>query len=197
MEDPDVTLAILSGGRATRMGGFPKGLLVVEGQTIIERLLSFAPRFKDALIVANDAAPYLRFGARIVADIVPDRGAPGGLHAALAHSQTDWVLLVACDLPFVSRPVLDVLLAARSEGVDWVMFEREGRAEPLLALYRTSLAEEVRGRLAQEPSVRQAVSGRPGRVIPHAELRRADPADLALQNVNTPADAQRVGVFAP
>lgn len=186
----DVTLAILAGGRATRMGGYPKGLLLVEGRTIIERLLDLKPSFAEALVVANDPAPYERFGIRITSDLVRDRGAPGGLHAALRAAHTEWVLLVACDMPYVSAELAEALLAARTPALDWLMFEREGRPEPLFGLYRTRLAGAVEAALAHEPSMRKAVEAGRGALIPA-------PSSRALQNLNTLEDAARAGALSP
>jgi molybdopterin-guanine dinucleotide biosynthesis protein A len=78
-EFPDVTLAILAGGQGRRLSGVPKGLLAVAGRTVLERLLSQAPRFGDVLLVANvhgggHGAGQGRAGRS-------PRGAGGGAHA--------------------------------------------------------------------------------------------------------------------
>src|SRR5688572_18613960 len=116
-EYPDVTLAIIAGGLGRRLSGVPKGLLEVEGRTVLERLLSLAPRFGDMLLVANAPERYARFGLRTVADVVQDKGAPGGVHAALVAARTPWVVAVACDMPFVTPGVLRALLDARGDAV--------------------------------------------------------------------------------
>jgi molybdopterin-guanine dinucleotide biosynthesis protein A len=51
---PGVAVAILAGGKATRMGGQPKSFLVVDGRRIIDRQLDvLRPLFEEILIVAN------------------------------------------------------------------------------------------------------------------------------------------------
>lgn len=196
-EFPDVTLAIIAGGQGRRLSGVPKGLLAVEGRTVLERLLALAPRFADVLLVANVPAPYARFGLRTVADVVPGKGAPGGVHAALVAARTPWVVAVACDMPFVSTEALCVLLGARGEAVDAVCFEVAGRLEPLLAAYRTGLAAGWGAALEEDPSLRQLLSGVRARLLPEDALRTVDPGLRSLVNVNTPEDLARHGVTLP
>ncbi len=194
---PDVTLAIIAGGQGRRLSGVPKGLLSVEGRTVLERLLLLAPRFEDVLLVANAPAPYARFGLRTVADVVSGKGAPGGVHAALMAARTPWVVAVACDMPFITPEVIGVLMAARGEGVDAMCFEVGGRLEPLLAAYRSSLAPAWGEALAEDPSMRDLLSRARTRLLPEASLRTVDPTLRSLANVNTPQDLERYGVTLP
>ena len=197
MEYPDVTLAIIAGGQGRRLSGVPKGLLEVEGRTVLERLLELAPRFGDVLLVANVPQPYARFGLRTVADLVPDKGAPGGVHAALVAARTPWVVAVACDMPFIAPQVLRVLLGARGDTVDAVCFEVAGRWEPLLAAYRTALATGWGQALGEDPSLRQLLSRFRARLLSEEALRAVDPTLRSLVNVNTPEDLARHGVSLP
>ncbi|MFM8780507.1 MAG: molybdenum cofactor guanylyltransferase, partial [Gemmatimonadota bacterium] len=79
------TGVILAGGGATRFGGRPKGLELVAGERIIDRVArALRMVTDDLLLVANapDAARWLP-GVRTVADVRLGEGALGGLHAAL------------------------------------------------------------------------------------------------------------------
>lgn len=196
-EYPEVTLAILAGGEGRRLSGVAKGLLEVEGRTVVERLLDLAPRFGDVLLVANVPGPYAHFGLRTVADGVPGKGAPGGVHTALAAARTPWVVAVACDMPFVSPEAVGVLLGAREDGVDAVCFEVAGRLEPLLAVYRSSLAPAWGEALGEDPSLRQLLSRFRARLLTEAALRAVDPGLRSLVNVNTLEDLARHGVVLP
>ncbi|NTX10651.1 molybdenum cofactor guanylyltransferase [Myxococcus sp. CA056] len=194
---PDVTLAIIAGGQGRRLSGVPKGMLEVEGRTVLARLLALAPRFGEVLLVANAPEPYARYALRTVADVVPDKGAPGGVHAALSAARTPWVVAVACDMPFISPDVLRVLLDARGDDVDAVCFDAGGRVEPLLAVYRAALARVWRATLSEDPSLRQLLSRFRARLLPESALRAVDPSLRALVNVNTPQDLTRYAVTLP
>jgi len=194
---PDVTLAVVAGGRGERLGGVAKGLLEVEGRTVVERLVALAPALglAEVLLVANEPAPYARYGLRTVADVVEGKGAPGGVHAALVGARTEWVLAVACDMPFVSPEAVRVLLETRGPEVDAVCFEAAGRPEPLLAVYRAALADRWGEVLEKEdPSLRALLARCRARLLPEDALRRVDPDARSVVSVNTREDLARHGV---
>lgn len=192
---PDVTGALVAGGRATRLGGAAKGLLLVDGEPIAARTLRlFRALFADALIVANDPAPYAALEAPIVPDAIAGKGAPGGLHAALAAARTEWVFAAGCDMPFVSEAGI-ALLAARRAGADAVVVASGAGLEPLHALWSARcLAPLERLLRAGDPSFRDLAAAVRARVIAEAEWRAIDPGKHAFENVNTPDDVARLGL---
>lgn len=194
---PDVTLAILAGGRGRRLGGVRKGLIAYEGRTLIARLLDHAGSFAEALLVADDPTPWASLHARVVPDLVKDRGAPGGLHSALAHARTPWVFLVACDMPFVRADVVQRLLEHRDSRFEWVCAERSGRLEPLPGVYASRLGPAIAARLGDNPSLRDILAGAVGKTLPIAAFTDLDPELRSWVNVNTPEDVARQGVALP
>jgi molybdopterin-guanine dinucleotide biosynthesis protein A len=194
-------LAILAGGRGERLGGVAKGLLRLGGRTLIEAQLALGAAFDETLIVTDDPGPYQALGARIVPDRQKGRGAPGGVHAALAAAQSDWVLVVACDMPFLTPAVLDRLLAERTGPFDVVAFEGPGEEhcalQPLPSLWRRAVAEEVGLRLAEGPSLRRLCEAFRLYRLPDAALARVDPSRKALLSVNRPEELLRHGLSRP
>jgi molybdopterin-guanine dinucleotide biosynthesis protein A len=195
---PDCTGVLLAGGLATRMGGAAKGLLRVAGEPIAVRSLALFRRlFADALVVANDPAPWESLGVRVVPDLLPARGAPGGLHAALSAATTPWVFAAGCDMPFLDENAI-AFLARRRAGADAVVVRFRGRLEPLHTFWsRACLPALVRLLGSGEPSLRDLASAVAARVVEEAEWRQVDPDGRSLENVNTPADAARLGIEAP
>src|SRR5687768_15192497 len=103
-----LSAAALAGGQSRRMGADKALLPLVPGGqpmlgVVLERLSEVAD---DVFVVANDEARYAPLGARIVPDLQRDVGALGGIHAAIASSLHEHCLVVACDMPFLSRPLL-------------------------------------------------------------------------------------------
>jgi acetylornithine deacetylase/succinyl-diaminopimelate desuccinylase-like protein/molybdopterin-guanine dinucleotide biosynthesis protein A len=195
---PDCTGALVAGGRAARMGGIAKGFLRSGGVAIVARSLTlFRELFGGALVVANDPAPYARLGARVVPDRIPGRGAPGGLHAALAAARTEWVFAAGCDMPFL-EPRAIAFLAERRKGADAVMVRFRDRLEPLHAFWsRRCLPEIERLLRAGEPSLRDLAEAVGARVVEDVEWRLVDPEGRAFENANTPEDARRLGLEPP
>jgi molybdenum cofactor guanylyltransferase len=196
---PDITLALIAGGKGSRLGGVAKGLLRWQGQPLLAHQLALRPLFGDVLLVCAEPAPYAPWALRTVADVVPGRGAPGGVHAALVHARTPWVLALGCDMPFVSAAALAPLLAARSAAVDAVAYRVGGRLEPLLALYRRELAASWAVRLAAQPgpSFAQLLGEARPAILEEAALRAVDAELASVRSVNTPEDLEALGVQRP
>ncbi|WP_242392925.1 molybdenum cofactor guanylyltransferase [Anaeromyxobacter oryzisoli] len=189
------TGALVAGGHATRMGGLPKGLLALDGEPIAARAVRlFEELFEDALVVANDPAPYAALGVRIVGDVLPGKGAPGGVHAALSAARTEWVFTAACDMPFLSAGPIR-WLADRRGDAPAVLVRFGGRLQPLHACWSRACLP-VLDRLLREgdPSLRELAREVGARVVEEAEWRTVDPAGRAFENANTPADAARLGL---
>lgn len=184
--------AILAGGQATRFGGRPKGLERVGGQRIIDRLATMLEDVLGAppLLVANapDAATW-RPGLRVVADVNPGAGSVGGIYTAVLAAPAP-VVCVAWDMPFVTAPLVQALVAGLA-GVDACLPESGGRRglEPLCAAYGPAVGPAIAGALAAGDRRAVGFHDRIKVGILSSERVRAfgDPAVLFF-NVNTADD---------
>jgi molybdopterin-guanine dinucleotide biosynthesis protein A len=182
-----IPAAILAGGKATRYGGVPKGLLELPGgATIIERLLRVISKagITEILICANDATSYAHLGHEIIADAVPDAGPLGGIAAALRHfaGRADGVLILPCDMPAITEREVGALVQAFGKSDARLVVAAAHDMQPLCAVLRPSLLDEVlRAIESGELSV-----GRLWRQVGAELVRFPDPHPFA--NVNAPAD---------
>jgi molybdopterin-guanine dinucleotide biosynthesis protein A len=196
----DATFAVIAGGLGRRLGGVAKGLLRREGRTLLEGQLELARslEFAEVLLSTSRPEPYARFGLRTVPDALPDRGAPGGVHAALAAARTPWVVAVAADMPFVGSPAVLALLGARTASAELICFQVGGRLEPLLAAYRAELAPRWELLLRAEPlSFARLFEHFRTLVLPEEALIAVDPSLASVVSVNTPEGARAAGVELP
>jgi molybdopterin-guanine dinucleotide biosynthesis protein A len=131
------TGVLLAGGRATRMGGRPKGLERVGGYRIIDRAAAALRAASDDLLLVANApeADHWLPGVRVATDRRLGVGALGGIHAALEDAGTD-VLVLSWDAPFVPGALLRAMRDA-SAGHDAVVpvSESPWGFEPLCAWY--------------------------------------------------------------
>ena len=183
------TGVILAGGQATRYDGRPKGLELVGGLRIIDRVAAALGEVTDELLLianAPDAADWLP-GVRTAADVLPGQGSLGGIHAALARAGTA-VLVVAWDMPFVPAELLGCLRALGGQG-DAAVPESGSRRglEPLCAWYSTACLGPIERRL--KDGERRVVSFfddiRVARLSADDVRQFGDP-ELMFMNVNTP-----------
>lgn len=130
--------AIIAGGEATRFDGRPKGLEIVGGQRILDRLVvAFTAALGEVpILVANAAeAPNWRPDLRVVRDLVPGAGATGGLYTAVLEAPAP-VVCVAWDMPFVPAGLI-AALAAGLAGRDACLPASDSHRglEPMCAAY--------------------------------------------------------------
>jgi molybdopterin-guanine dinucleotide biosynthesis protein A len=192
---PDITGALLAGGRATRMDGVAKGLLGLDGRPVLGRSLDlFGRLFGASLLVVNHPDPYAAFDVPRVADLLPDRGAPGGLHAALRAATTPWVFAAGCDMPFLSEDGI-ALLADRRAGALAVVPRWAGHLEPLHALWSRATLPALERALAEGDLSLRRLADLVGAVVVEAEAwRDVDPEGRAFLNANTSEEASRLGL---
>jgi molybdopterin-guanine dinucleotide biosynthesis protein A len=170
--------------------GTNKALLEVGGAGMLRRTAALLrPLVGELFIVADDAEPYAELGLPVVSDIFPGRGPSGGIHAALRHAAHPFVLCAACDMPYLGRGLLELLLGAARPDDDAVLARIGGRPEPLLAVYgRGALPGFERAIATGRLSVLYAIEGLRVRYIDESELETVDPGLRSFINVNTPRD---------
>ena len=176
-----ITAVILAGGRATRMGGIDKRELVIDGRTIFERQLAvLRPRVAEILVSSPRELPDFR----TVRDAIPDAGPLAGIAAGLAAARTEWLLVIAGDMPHVTGELVDAMLAARADPIDAVGIRVGGLPEPLLSLLRVATCT---------PAVNALVAAhrlKASRLLTDAGLRVTwiDGDPRAVSNINEPSD---------
>ena len=195
-----LTLLILAGGRSSRMGR-DKAWLDLDGAPLVERVARrLLPLAGEVLFSANDPQPFapliaaLPRPAAVVADVYPDAGPLGGLHAGLVAAAYDAVLAVATDMPFVDARVVELMVAVcgaadavaprlRLAGFD------EPQAEPLHAVYRKTCLPAVEAALARGRRRMISFLAEVSTCYVDEEmLRSVDPALRSFRNVNTPEE---------
>jgi molybdopterin-guanine dinucleotide biosynthesis protein A len=185
-----VDAAILAGGRARRLGGRDKRALRVGPTTILERQLAALDGLVDRVFVVG-GDPMAGGGPRqtVVPDRLPDAGALGGLYTALCESSGPHVLVVACDLPFVTAPLLASLISLADSECDAVVPRSTDGLQPLCAVYARRLADEVRGRIESgRLKVQDLLGAIRIREVGPAEIAAFDADGRLFFNVNTPHD---------
>ena len=185
-----VSLAIVAGGGATRLGGVCKPLLRVRGRTVLDRLLALRTLSDEVLLVSAD--PRIPdAGLRRVEDVLPGRGAPGGVHAAMVQARAPWVLAVAGDKPILDGRAVLPLLDARREDADAVAYTVANRLEPLAALYRRDLAPRWAEELSRGgASFRVLWDALRGVTLPESVLREVTGDTRAVLSLNRPEDVE-------
>jgi molybdenum cofactor guanylyltransferase len=184
--------AILCGGHARRFAGRDKSSLIVGGRSILDRQVAELSRLTADLMLVGRAGAAALPQTRQVADRVPGKGPLGGLDAALAAARAEDVIVIACDMPFVSADFLR-FLTTLTPGYDVVVPQTARGYHPLCAVYARRCAEPVARRLAAgQLTMIGLLEELRARVVLAEEIAAFGDPDRLLSNLNTPAEFDAV-----
>lgn len=194
-----LTLVIQAGGKSKRMGE-DKALLPFLGKPLVERIYdTFSGAADETVVITNTPEDYQFLPVQLYSDLIPDRGALGGLYTALKVASHPLVGLIACDLPFASPQLIDYCRQVLTQtGADAVIPSDPGGIQPLHAVYRAATCL---------PPVKQAIDNDLWRMIDwhkQANVRiltpeqtaRHDPHPHTFWNINTPEEFSRAEEIA-
>jgi molybdopterin-guanine dinucleotide biosynthesis protein A len=188
-EKARIATFILAGGGSSRMG-MDKGLLEIDEAPLIVRTVRLLDAVAGVATVVGRPETYQQLGLHAIGDDWPGCGPLGGIATALRASDAEWNLIVACDLPYLTRQWLEFLARrARESAADAVVPLNERGAEPLCAMYRKSCEPAIRGALEQ--GTRKVTDGLTRVRVEYlepAEWKCFDSDGLLFKNMNTPAD---------
>lgn len=194
-----LSIAIQAGGESRRMGQ-DKALMPFLGQPLIARVLErLRPIADEIFITTNHPQAYAFLEVPIFTDLIPGRGALGGLYTALSAASQPLVAVVACDMPFINPELLaaerHLLVEMQADAV--VPRTGEG-TEPFHAVYRRQAC--LPHLLAALEANRWRADAWFDQVKIHwfdpPQIIRHDPQLLSFRNVNTHQELQDAQAMA-
>lgn len=186
---------VLTGGKSSRMGT-DKAFLPMPhdpGQTFLSHTLSLLDMFEvKVLSVAHTDEKYSAFGCLQIPDRWPEIGPMGGIASALSTLDTDAVLVLACDTPFLSQELLDRLRRAweqHPEAGCICCADPDGQLQPLCAVYsRSALPFFLQSIEEKRYALRRVID----RLDPVLLTLDADLSAQAAANINTPEEYEKL-----
>jgi molybdopterin-guanine dinucleotide biosynthesis protein A len=167
--------------------GRDKALLPFAGSTLAEFVARTVASITGQVVLVGESTRYQTLGYPVISDRYPGEGPLGGILTALNHTQADWNLVVACDMPGLSGKILSRILETAEESTDDALLPigPDGRPEPLCAAYHRRALEALESVFVSgERKITRALQA-----IHTARLVIPEPAQF--QNVNTPEDWAR------
>jgi molybdopterin-guanine dinucleotide biosynthesis protein A len=187
LDRTQVTLGILAGGRASRLGGRDKAWLQRAGVPQVIRLARRLEAECCAVLVSANAnvERYADHDLTVVSDRVSNIGPIGGLQALADACITPWLLTLPVDVIGTNDCLLRTLTKSGDAGA---VAEDDDGLQPLVALYRVETL-----RCAIEAALRageHAIQAMQARLV----LPRVRFSGLRFGNLNTPEDLQAAGI---
>ena len=130
----ELTVFILCGGKSSRMQS-EKGLVLFQGKPFIEHIIKAILPVSNQikLITASKEYDYLAY--QKIPDIIADKGPLGGIYTALTYSETEFNLILSCDIPMISTGLLQELISKHTKEAVITIFASESKTHPLIGIY--------------------------------------------------------------
>ena len=147
-----ISAIILSGGRATRMNGMDKGLMLLQNKPLIQHVIArLKPQVDEVFINANrEIKQYEAFGLPILKDENEEFIGPlAGFSLGLQHAKHEYVLTVPCDSPLLQLDLVTRLFEGMSASrMDIAVASSDGNTHPVFCLMKKSVLPSLTEYLA-------------------------------------------------
>lgn len=191
------TLAVMAGGKSSRMG-MDKSFVDLLGTPVIEYLIRRVRDLGQAetILITNRPSDYAHLNLPMHSDVLPEKGSLGGIYTAIYFSQNPYILVIACDMPFVNPALLKHMIGlCERDTFDVIVPRVEGYPEGLHAIYGKACLEPIRQRLdADRLKVVGFYEAVRVRYLDEPEYQAFDTEGLAFFNVNTPEELEKARI---
>jgi molybdopterin-guanine dinucleotide biosynthesis protein A len=144
----NITGVILVGGKSRRMGR-DKAFLEIGGKSLFEKVLdAFSENFSRIMLVGDRGARFASYNLPIYADLFPGSSL-GGLYTGLYYSESNYIFVSSCDLPYPSSRVISHICPL-TDGFDAVVPRLSHGYEPLFAAYSKNCLGPIKSMLEEQ-----------------------------------------------
>jgi molybdenum cofactor guanylyltransferase len=183
-----VTGLILAGGKSSRFGR-NKALVEVGGIRLIERVIRIMRSvFQQVIIITNTPDEYAFLKLPMIEDLIKGLGPLGGLYTGLESISTETGFFVACDMPFLSEPLIRYITKFRDD-FDVILPKIDWKIEALHGLYNKRCLPAIRELIdSQQYQVIRFFPEMRVKFLGEAEIRKYDPELKTFFNINEPRE---------
>ena len=138
-----ISSILLAGGRATRMGGVDKGLVVLQQKALTAHVIARLKSQVDEIFISanREIEIYKTFGYTVLQDTNADFIGPlAGFFLGLQNAQYDYVLTVPCDSPLLPLDLAERLLSGMAAShADIAVASSDENSHPVFCLMKKSV----------------------------------------------------------
>lgn len=174
--------------------GRDKAFIQLGGKTLIEHVIQRSANLGQAetILITNKPAEYEQLELPMFCDALPDKGSLGGIYTALIEAASEFVLVLACDMPFVNPDLLRLMIAQLNDQLDIVVPRVDGYPQGMHAIYRKTCIAPIREQLAaNQLKIIRFYDQMRVSYLDEADYAALDPAGRAFANLNTPAELEQ------
>ncbi|EJF99376.1 molybdenum cofactor guanylyltransferase [Flavobacterium sp. F52] len=175
-----LTVFILCGGKSSRMQS-EKGLVLFQEKPFIEHIIQAILPITNHIKLITTSKEYDYLNYEKIADLVEDKGPLGGIYTALSHSETEFNLILSCDIPLISTELLQELISKHTSEAGITVFASESKTHPLIGIYSKNIASVIKEAIdSDELKVMDLLAK-----LPHQIINIEESENFHLTNINS------------
>ncbi|MDQ8014437.1 MAG: molybdenum cofactor guanylyltransferase [Flavobacterium nitrogenifigens] len=175
-----LTVFILCGGKSSRMQS-EKGLVLFQEKPFIEHIIqAILPITNNIkLVTASKEYDYLEYEK--IPDLIVDKGPLGGIYTALSHSETEFNLILSCDIPLISTELLQELISKHTQEAGITVFASDSKTHPLIGIYSKEIVPIIKKAIDSDELRMMDLLAR----VPHQIIKIEESENFHLTNINS------------
>ena len=188
----NISGVILAGGVSKRFNGIIKAKIIIDGRTIISRIIEiFSEIFDEIIIVTNTPDEYKDYNScRIIGDQFLNKGPLGGIHSAMKTTDKEALFVVAGDMPLLDKEIILRQIDyynMHSNECDVLIPSINQYIEPLHGIYKRMLIRGLEEYLSgnNDYAIREFIKET---AVLYMKIDGSLKSGSAFTNINTPDD---------
>jgi len=134
------TAFILIGGESKRFGS-PKWAATIDGQRMIDRTWELCDIFENRFVIGKQKPESISYP--IISDELEIQTPINGIYSALNHSDSDWNLMISCDLPLMTKNIIYKLWKTTDKNSDAIVPFVSGYVQATCAFYHKRILPQI------------------------------------------------------
>jgi len=186
---------ILAGGKNARIGGKCKAFIRLNDKSFLNIITATLEQiFNEITIVTNNPSDFSTFINKysIITDRIKDVGPLGWINSALYHCSAEAIFVVCCDMPYVSKELIEKQIELYNQSNCDALIPRMGSfIEPLHAIYKKTTYDVLQSFLSKtrDYSIRGFLK------LIHVQYMEMEDSTCnrhSFTNINTHEDFERI-----
>ncbi len=173
--------------------GQNKAFIEIDGISIINRIVAlFNELFQEIIIVTNEKELFYSFDSKIYSDLIPNKGALGGLYTGIFFSSFPFSFCVACDMPFINKSIVHYLIQNLKE-YDVIVPQTKDGLQPLHAIYSKNCLRPIKNMIEQgKYKILDFYHLVRVKIVDEEHFIQLDPKRESFLNINTPDELNSI-----
>lgn len=193
----NISCVILAGGASKRFNGIVKAKIVIDGKTIISRIIeTISDIFDEIIIVTNKPDEFKEYrNYKIIGDQFLNKGPLGGIHSALKETDRKALFVVAGDMPLLEKEIIIRQIDFfNNNDCDILIPQINNNIEPLHGIYKKTIISILEEYLEGENdyAIREFFKKTDVRYM---QFEGSEKHISAFTNINSPSDISVVKNF--